>query len=405
MRILSIIPSLDPNGGGPISRLKSYCTDLKSLVWTIDVICLDAPDAPWLADCTFPVTALGTGAFSIRYTPKLARWIKANAQNYDVAIIHGVWSWASVGGGMACRAANLPYVLFSHGMLDPYFREIKPIKHWVKQIFWFVQGAVLRDAAYVLFTAQQEAELARGAFWGPIWPERVVKYGANGPPSTEQEGRIAAFRKKMGLGENQPYLLFLSRIHPKKGADILVDAFSRVAGEHPDLHLIIAGPGPDQLVTQLKAAAKAGNVADRVHFPGMLQGDLKWGAMEGAEAFTLFTHQENFGIVLAESFAAQTPVITTTKTNIWQELQHTGAAIICDDTAQSATEALRQFLSLPSAQRAEMRVKARAGYEAQFTSTAASEDLAAILTEVAEEYPRSVEKYLPSKSGKAARNE
>jgi len=388
MRVLSIIPSLDPTGGGPVSGLKSYVTDFRSRGWTNEVVCLDAPDSPWLKDCIFPVAALGTGVLSIRYTPKLGRWIEEHAANFDVAIIHGVWNWASVGGGKACRAANLPYVLFSHGMLDPYFREIKPIKHWVKQVFWIGQGPVLRDAEYVLFTAQQEAELARYAFWGPSWTERVVKYGANAPPATGREGRVAAFRKKMGLKDNQPYLLFLSRIHPKKGADILVDAFARVANDYPDLHLIIAGPGPDHLLSQLKSAAEAEKVADRVHFPGMLQGDLKWGAMEGAEAFTLFTHQENFGIVLAESLAAQTPVITTTKTNIWQELRDTGAAIICDDTAPSATEALRQFLSLPSAQKAEMRVKARAGYEAQFTAAAASDDLAAVLTEVAEQNPR-----------------
>lgn len=388
MKIVSIIPSINPVDGGPVTGLLSYVSEMKHRGWKNEIVCLDPPAAPWVKDVACPVTALGRGVLSIRYTPALGIWLKENAHRFDVAIIHGVWNWASVGGGNACSAANLPYVLFAHGMLDPYFREIKPIKHWVKQVFWIGQGPVLRDAEYVLFTAQQEAELARNAFWGPSWSERVVKYGANAPPATGRGERVAAFRKKMGLKDNQPYLLFLSRIHPKKGADILVDAFARVASDYPDLQLIIAGPGPDYLLAQLRAAAEAENVAERVHFPGMLQGDLKWGAMEGAEAFTLFTHQENFGIVLAESLAAQTPVITTTKTNIWQELQETGAAIICDDTVQSATEALRQFLSLPSAQKAEMRVKARAGYEAQFTAAAASDDLAAVLTEVAEQNPR-----------------
>lgn len=382
MRILSIIPSLNPADGGPVTGLSSYVSKMQNLSWQNEILCLDPPTAPWIKDVVCKVAALGRGVLSIRYTPALGKWIKENAHRFDVAIIHGVWNWASVGGGRACRAAGLPYVLFSHGMLDPYFREIKPIKHWVKQLFWLVQGPVLRDAQYVLFTAQQEAALARNSFWGPRWSERVVKYGANGPPATGRDGRKTAFRKIMGLGADQPYLLFLSRIHPKKGADILVDAFSRISGAHPDLQLVIAGPGPEHLVAQLKAAAEAGKVADRVHFPGMLLGDLKWGAMEGAEAFTLITHQENFGIVLAEALAAQTPVITTTKTNIWQELQQTGAAIICEDTLEGGVQALRAFLSLMPEQRAEMRIKARIGYEKNFTSIAAAQDLSAVLTEV-----------------------
>lgn len=382
MRVLSIIPSMNPADGGPVSGLASYVSEMEKFGWTNTVVCLDPPNAPWLNGKAPFFTALGPGVLSIRYTSALGRWVRENAHRFDVAIVHGVWNWASAGGGRACRAAGLPYVLFTHGMLDPYFREIKPLKHWVKQIFWIGQGPVLRDADYVLFTARQEAFLARGAFWGPSWRERVVKYGADGPSPIGKQDRVAAFRSSMGLSQNQPYLLFLSRIHRKKGTDVLVNAFALIAQEYPDLHLIVAGPDPDNLVVGLRSAAAAGLVSQRVHFPGMLLGDMKWGAMEGAEAFTLLTHQENFGIVLAEALAARTPVITTTKTNIWQELKESGAAIICEDTLEGGVQALRTFLSLTPEQKAEMREKARVGYEEQFTSAAAAQDLANVLHEV-----------------------
>lgn len=383
MRLLKIIPTLDPAYGGPVSGTLASSRIMAREGCHTHFVTLDPPDAPWVAACAFPVTAVGPGALSIGWTPTLGRWIAAHAGNFDVAVVHGIWSWASVGGGRACKAAGLPYVLFTHGMLDPYFRQTKPVKHWIKQAFWLWQGPVLRDAHSVLFTAQAEADAARGSFIGPRWRERIVAYGTSGPPPGDPAPRIAAARQVIGLPDGPRYVLFLSRFHPKKGADVLVAAFARAAADRPDLHLVLAGPDPEGLLPGLLAQGCAAGLEGRLHAPGALSGDVKWGAFEGAKVFALITHQENFGIVLAEALAAGTPVITTDKTNIHAELTATGAALICTDTADSAADALTRYFALPACEVAEMRSRARTAFAQSFTIEAAARDLLAVAREAA----------------------
>lgn len=385
MRVLKILPTLDPAYGGPVHGALATATAMAGCGWQSAFLTLDPPDAPWVADCPFPVAALGPGRTAAGWSRAPGRWIAEHAGAFDAAVIHGVWTWASAGGGRACKAAGLPYVLFPHGMLDPYFRRIKPVKHWVKQAFWLWQGPVLRDAHRVLFTARAEAAGARGAFLGPAWRERVVAYGTEDPPPGDPAPRIAAARAAMGLPAGADYLLSLGRLHPKKGNDLLVAAFARAAADRPGLHLVIAGPDPGGLAPALAAQGAALGLAGRLHFPGPLAGAAKWGALAGAEALALITHQENFGIVLAEALAAGTPVITTDRTNIHAELAETGAALICRDSAESAALALARFLALDGAARAAMRAAARPGFARHFTVAAAAADLMAALTAAREE--------------------
>lgn len=378
MRVLRIIPTVDPAYGGPLHGLNTISAEMAQQGWTNEVVTLDPPNAPWLAQNPVPATGVGPGISSVGYTQQLGQWIIHNAHRFDAAVIHGVWHWASVGGGRGCRRAGLPYVLYTHGMLDPYFRQVKPLKHWIKQAFWVAQGPVLHHAHRVLFTARQEAEAARGGFMGPTYKEAVVSYGASAPPTSDLDEFKCAFRQILKLENDQRYLLFLGRIHPKKGIDLLIKAFGRVAND-PDLHLVIAGPDPDNMISVLRGLAEKTGIGRRVHFPGPLSGNEKWAALEGAEALTLITHQENFGVVLAEALACGTPVITTRRTNIHAELALTGAAIICDDTAESAGQAIGDFLALSETRRTAMKHAACAGYKDRFTTRAAARDLMALL--------------------------
>ncbi|WP_368039665.1 glycosyltransferase [Ruegeria atlantica] len=381
MRVLRIIPTVDPAYGGPLHSMNAISEEMARSGWENEVVTLDPPNSQWLAQNPVPATGVGPGRGSVGYTSRLGQWISDNAHRFDAAVVHGVWHWASVGGGRGCRRSGLPYVLYTHGMLDPYFRQIKPFKHWIKQAFWGTQGPVLQHAHRVLFTAQQEAEAARGGFIGPKYREAVVAYGASTPPKSDPSARIASFQAKLKLTADQRYFLFLSRIHPKKGVDVLIEAFRRSAAADFGLHLVIAGPDPDDMIPELRRLAQTAGLTGRVHFVGPLAGEEKWAAFEGAEAFTLITHQENFGVVLAEALAAGTPVIATRRTNIHIELSKTGAAIICDDTSASAGQAIATFLALTEDKLAEMRRAARAGYEKRFTIRAAAQDLMAVLQE------------------------
>ena len=134
----------------------------------------------------------------------------------------------------------------------------------------------------------------------------------------------------------------------------------------PALHLVMAGPDETGWVAKLQATAAARGISDRVTFTGMLGGDLKWGAYDAAEVFVLPSHQENFGIVVAEALASDLPVLTTYNVNIWREVRDAGAGFIEADTQAGIDQLLAKWLALSSDQRQEMRVAAGACFARYF---------------------------------------
>jgi glycosyltransferase involved in cell wall biosynthesis len=285
---------------------------------------------------------------------------------YDAAIVHGLWNYAPFAASRVLPGGPLPYFVFTHGMMDPWFRQTYPLKYLAKIGFWLLaEGRLLAGARNVFFTSEEERRLARGQF--PFWRynEQVVGYGT-AAPSAAPEDQCAAFSAMTPELGDRPYLLFLSRIHRKKGCGLLIDAFAKVADQRPDLQLVIAGPDQEGLVTVLQERARALGVADRIHWPGMLRGDAKWGAYRGAEAFILPSHQENFGIVVAEAMACRAPVLITNKVNIWREIEAAGAGLVENDDADGAEALLRRWLAMDAGQQAAMRDAALRTFRSHF---------------------------------------
>ena len=158
--------------------------------------------------------------------PQLVPWLELNARRFDVVVLHGLWNYSSFGSWRGLRKGPTPYYIFAHGMMDPWFRERYPLKHLAKQIFWtLAEGRVLRDAQSVLFTCEEERVRARGVFKGHPYKERVVLFGTadpEGDPDRQKHEFLSAFPDL----RDRSFLLFLSRIHPKKGCDLLLQAFA-----------------------------------------------------------------------------------------------------------------------------------------------------------------------------------
>ncbi len=389
IRVLNIIPSVAPESGGPVEGLLSQLATLHGSV-TFDVVSLDAPDASYVKAFPAPITALGMASDEpdrrnrfqrhYGYSPRMIPWLRDNVGQYDAVIAHTLWNYAAWAAARVLPGSGVPYFVFTHGMMDPWFGRAYPIKQLVKQAFWLVNEGVLLDhARKVLFTAEDERLLARGVFMGHSrYAEAVVGYGANEPPAEAAAGR-PAFAARFPEWAGKPYLLFLSRIHPKKGCDLLIDAFAEIAADHPDLQLVIVGPDQVGLQPVLQARAQARDVGARVHFPGPLYGDDKWNAMSGAEAFVLPSHQENFGVVIAEAMACGTPVLTTNRVNIWREVEAAGGGLIESDTPEGIVRLLKRWRILPAVQKAAMRDRARLGYETFFRMDMASSRLQATI--------------------------
>jgi glycosyltransferase involved in cell wall biosynthesis len=347
MKILHVISSVDPRGGGPRQGVLQYGRCLPPLGHSLEVVSLDDPAADFVKEFPLPVHALGPsrlGKYS--FNPRLVPWLRAHARKYDAVVINGLWQYHSFGGWRALRGMGVPYFVFTHGMLDPWFKRNYPLKHLKKWLYWtWAEYRVLRDAKAVLFTSEEERLVSRQSFWLYQVHEAVVSYGASSPPA-DAAGLREAFLAAHPALRGKRLLLFLSRIHEKKGCDLLVQAFAETARHQPEVHLVVAGPDQTGWVPSLRAQARSLGVDDRISWPGMLQGDLKWGAFYASEAFVLPSHQENFGIAVAEALSCGLPVLISDKVNIWREIEADGAGLVAPDTLQGTRSSLNVWFGL-----------------------------------------------------------
>lgn len=395
MRILEIIGSVDPRDGGAIEGLLRQSIARARGGKETHIASLDGPKAPWVLDCPVKTFGLGPMMRNSRglpwerygYTPRLTPWLREHVTDYDIVVVNGLWNYASLASRRVLPASAVPYVVFPHGMLDPWFRSSNPVKHMAKQMLWHVsEGPLLANARAVLFTTEAEMARARNAFRPYHVRGRVVGYGTadiEGDPRVQE----AAFRSALPALPDKPFLLFLGRIHPKKGCDILVEAFARVASDHPELQLVIAGPDPDGLRATIEPVAQQAGVAERIHWPGMLSGDVKWGALRACKALVLPSHQENFGVVVAEALAAGRPVLLSDQVNIWREVRAAGAGMVCSDDVEGTTRMLIDFLSLTADAVERMGKAARTCFLARFEVGIATDAICAVLEEVRKSGP------------------
>ncbi len=341
-----------------------------------EVAALDSPDAPWLKTFPAPVHALGPGYGRYGYTKHFDAWMHENARSYDVVVVRGVWQYHSFGSWRALRGGSVPYAVFTHGMLDPWFKRRYPVKHLKKALYWkLVEHRVLRDAAAVLFTCEEERVLAGQCFRPYQCNQLVVNYGTSAPPGEAAAQREVFLREYPRLSGKR-LALFMSRIHHKKGCDLLIRAFAQVCREFPECHLVIAGPDLDGWGSELRSVAQQLGIADRLTWSGMLSGDMKWGAFRAAEVFVLPSHSENFGIVVAEAMACGVPVLISDKVNIWREVQQAGAGVVAPDTLAGTEHLFRHWLSITAEQRSTMSESAQRCFAAKFEIGRAARTLA-----------------------------
>ena len=318
---------------------------------------LTIPRRPFSPISPFKVHALGPTNTVYAYNPRLIPWLKLNGHRFQGVIVNGLWGYADFAAWRVFRG-KLPYLIFSHGMLDPYFKHRFPLKHVKKWIYWVLaEYWILRSASRVLFTTEAEERLARESFWLHRWRGHVVAYGAS-PTSGDPEVQRAAFASSFPTLANQRFLLFLGRIHRKKGCDLLLDAFAKIAAQDPDLHLVMAGPDQQGWSARLQATATRLGIADRVSWPGMLKGDVKWGAFRTAEAFVLPSHQENFGIAVAEAMSVGTPVLLADKVNIAEEIAEDGAGLMELDTPNGTARLLQRWVAMSPTEKDQMASRA-----------------------------------------------
>ncbi len=385
MKILHIISGVNPKNGGPIQGIRNYQNSLFYLGVERHIATFEDPNDILLWD--FPETlkfhALGKPKTSWQYNSKLIPFLINEASNYDVLIINGLWTYHSYAVTKAIqnikkKSSNqkLPKVyVMPHGMLDPWFqkdktRRLKAIRNF---FYWhLIEKKVINTSDGLLFTCEEELFLARNTFSG-YHPkkEQNIGYGIEAPPPLSEELKIA-FKSHCNFNTLEPYLLFLSRIHPKKGVDLLIRAYCELLSDlefaNKIPNLIIAGPGIESEYGKklLEFIEENPNIKPKINFVGHLFGETKWSAIYGCEAFVLPSHQENFGIAVAEALACNKPVLITNKVNIYIEIEQGGAGIISDDTLAGTINNLKNWLNLSTEVKEKMSENAYFVYETNF---------------------------------------
>lgn len=384
MKILHVIHSVNPQGGGPIEGIRQLVPALAALGIATEVMSLDAPGAPWMHDFPVPLHATGPAHGGYGYTPRAVPWLRENGGKYAAVIVNGLWQYGSLAVWRALRGTPTPYYVYPHGMLDPWFQRRYPLKHLKKCLYWpWAEYRVLRDAKAVLFTAEQEKLEAGKSFRPYRCRELITGYGIAAPAGDRSRQRDLFLKRHPEIEGKKP-VLFLGRMHEKKGCDLLLRAWKEVVpdsfnGPGAEAHLIMAGPNDHAYGHEMKELARQLGLEGRVTWTGMLTGDLKWGSLAAADAFILPSHQENFGISVVEALACGVPVLISNQVNIWREIAEDHAGLVENDDLAGTVRLLQRWFGLDLEYKEQMRATAVSCFARRFTITRTAEALTALL--------------------------
>jgi glycosyltransferase involved in cell wall biosynthesis len=352
MKILQIVPAISQVYGGPSQMVQGVSAALARAGVDVTVLTTDANgdvgQARLHVPLEVPVRQDGYRIYYFRCAPfrrykfsiRLLQWLQQRAQEYDLAHIHALFSPVSSAAARVARQQGLPYVLRPLGTLDPADLAKKKYLKWLYALV--LERSNLAGAAALHFTSEQEAKVSQR--FGVITQDWVLPLGVSLAPAGE-----ANVRQQWGLAQDVPIVLFMSRLAPKKGLDLLIPALERLLAEGQRFYFVLAGanpqdPGYEHRIYQQLAHSP---LAAWTHCVGFVSGSLKTAWLEAADLFVLPSYYENFGIAVAEAMAVGTPVVVSDQVHIWQEIEQAQAGWICRCQVESLTDRLRAALQDP----------------------------------------------------------
>ncbi len=358
LRVCHVIASINRNTGGPaVTSVRLAQTQAQMGVSTT-LVTLDYPEhgsqvsTDGIELITLPANHLARRFRG--YNPSLQRTLmETTKEHFNIIHNHGLWMFPNWYARQAAMNAAIPLVIKPCGMLESWSLGRSRSK---KFLAWrLFERTNLQSAK--LFHATSEAEAASIRALGLRQPIAIIPNGMDIPDLACQPNRGLLEARFPELRGRQ-WLLFLSRIHPKKGIAELIQAWQAIHKQFDDWHLILAGPDLDGYETTLRRMVTDCGLGGCVTFTGMLTGDDKFCALGNADLFVLPTHSENFGIAVAESLAYGCPVITT-KAAPWQDLQNHGCGWWIDNDINALSAALVEAIRLPEQERLAMGKRGR----------------------------------------------
>lgn len=348
MHIVHVVPHINEEASGPSYSVPRLCQSLAHRGNEVELSCLAAQGT--IEGVRLDVHRQWKIFQRFAVSPVLACTLRGKAGTVDVVHNHSLWSMVNVAAGWVVPGRGAKLVTSPRGTLSKWALSRNKV---MKTLLWPLQRRVLTRADLIHVTSEVEYQEVRAL--GLTSPVMIIPNGIDLPEQTLSEDT---------LKESSRTLLFLSRIHPKKGIDRLLHAWATLQKRHPHWRLMIAGIGAARHVEEVNALASALRL-ERVVFPGPLYGEAKKQAYFAADLFVLPTHSENFGMVVAEALAHSTPAVVS-RCAPWSGLETEGCGWWIEHDVPTLTAALDCAMSMPSSHLAAMGRNGRAWMERDF---------------------------------------
>lgn len=354
MRILQIVPSISLIYGGPSQMVLGLSSALARENVKVTILTTDSNgdsgQKPLDVPLNCPVKQDGYEIIYFRCSPfrrykfslDLLKWLNNHAHEFDLAHIHALFSPISSAAATVCRQKNLAYILRPLGTLDPAdLRKKKQLKQLYATI---LERANLAGAAAIHFTSDQEAKISER--FGVSTYDLVIPLGVI--PAGGEGGK--EIRTRFNIPLNVPLVLFMSRIDPKKGLNLLIPALEKLLAEGGNFYFVLAGTNPQDPDYEEKIRLQIENSPLRSHttITGFVTGELKSALLQAADLFVLPSYYENFGIAVAEAMVAQVPVIISDQVHIWHQVRDSESGWVGTTDVESLVELLREALQNPA---------------------------------------------------------
>ena len=367
---LTVVSHLDPRYGGLSSVVPQLSSRLASTFnFKIDLVAFCTEGELYLPS-SYPDLAL------TEWPASRTQWIRNRSlrdkfrqlvESADGLHIHGLWEQSTAIAAPTARALRKPYILSAHGMLETWALTNKRLKKQVYAALFEranVQGATCLHA----LTHAEAQDYRRFGSTGPI---AIIPNGVTIPSSVDPTLFLSQFPALNG----KRILLFLGRIHFKKGLDLLIQSWSQLCKNYPEAHLVLAGPDFEGTRANVEKLIAERGLANSVLFTGMLRHDLKWSALAAAEGFVLPSYSEGLSVSVLEAMGLGLPVIVTEQCNL-PEVKELEAGWQIQSEVGQLTSAIRELLSNSASANSEIGSRGRNLVLTRYNWSAISERMA-----------------------------
>ncbi len=352
MKILQIVPSLSLVYGGPSQMVLSLSKALAELNNDVTILTTDSNgdtgQAPLDVPLGVPIEQEGYKVIYFRCAPfrrykfslDLFNYLSSHAREYDVAHIHALFSPVSSVSAAIARSRNLPYFLRPLGTLDPADLQKK---RWLKQLYaLLLEKANLAGATGIHFTSEQEGKISQR--FGVKTQDFVIPLGVD---VSDREIDVKKIRQRFRIEDSTTLLLYMSRLDPKKGLDLLLPALERLLNEGVEFHFLLAGANPQdpEYENYIRETIADSPLADCTTIAGFVTGEVKLGLLKSADLFVLPSRYENFGIAVAEAMALGTAVVISDGVHIYPQVQKYEAGWVTPLDVDQLSQTLKTAIS------------------------------------------------------------